>query len=263
MRKHISTTLILIVLILSFMAYPVFAAGAASKKKGCDKISQADIQEMLKNLKAEKAKLIYVKDSPLAGICELALDMGKQPAILYFDITKTYVFFGNLVDIKTMTNLSEKSFMEMRDKNKIDISKIPLGSALVLGDAKAAKKVIIFTDPDCPYCANLHKTMQQIVAKRKDIAFYIKLFPMEFHKDAYWKSVSIICANSLQMLEDAFDKKEIKKNDECKTEEVKDSLKLGKSLGIDGTPAIILPDGRLRMGAMPEEDLIKLIDGKK
>ena len=31
---------------------------------------------------------------------------------------------------------------------------------------------------------------------------------------------------------------------------------------IDRTPAIILPDGRLRMGAIPEEELTKLIDGK-
>jgi protein-disulfide isomerase len=37
---------------------------------------------------------------------------------------------------------------------------------------------------------------------------------------------------------------------------------LAKSLGVTGTPAIILPDGRLRIGAMPEAELIKLIDGK-
>jgi thiol:disulfide interchange protein DsbC len=262
MRKYIPTTFVLILLILSFMAYPVFAAGTASKKQGCEKISQTEIQDILKSIKAEKAKVIYVKDSPLTGICELALDAGRGPAILYFDVAKTHLIFGNLVDLKTMANLSEKSVMEIRDKKKIDISKIPLGSALVLGDAKADKKVIIFTDPDCPYCGNLHKTMKQIVEKRKDIAFYIKLFPMEFHKDAYWKSVSIICANSMQLLEDCFDKKEITKT-ECKTEEVNDTLKLGRSFGIDGTPAIILPDGKLRMGSMPEDELLKLIDDKK
>lgn len=263
MRKHIPTTFVLVLLILSFMAYPVFAAGAAVKKKGCEKISQTEIQDILKSIKADKAKIIYVKESPLAGICELAVDPGRGPAILYFNIDKTHLLFGNLVDMKNMTNLSEKSVMDIRDKKKIDITKIPLQQALVLGDAKAQKKVIIFTDPDCPYCGNLHTTMKQIVEKRKDIVFYIKLFPMEFHKDAYWKSTTIICANSLQMLGDAFDKKEIKKNEECKTEEVNDTLKLGRSLGIDGTPAIVLPDGRLRMGAMPEEELIKLIDGKK
>jgi thiol:disulfide interchange protein DsbC len=87
------------------------------------------------------------------------------------------------------------------------------------------------------------------------------MYPLEFHKDAYWKSKSIVCNNSLQLLQDCFDKKEIAKTD-CKTEEVDNNIKLAKSLGITGTPTIILPDGRLRIGAMPEAELIKLIDGK-
>jgi thiol:disulfide interchange protein DsbC len=87
------------------------------------------------------------------------------------------------------------------------------------------------------------------------------MYPLPFHKEAYWKSKSIVCNNSLQLLQDCFDKKEITKTD-CKTDEVDDTIKLAKSFGIDGTPAIILPDGRLRMGALPEEELTKLIDGK-
>jgi thiol:disulfide interchange protein DsbC len=150
---------------------------------------------------------------------------------------------------------------EIQDKKRIDTSKIPLTSALVLGDLKAEKKVIIFADPDCPYCSNLYKVIKRIIDKRKDITFYIKMYPLKSHKDAYWKSKSIVCNNSLQMLQDCFDKKEIAKTD-CKTDEVDNTLKLAKSLGITGTPAIILPDGRLRLGTMPETELTKLIDGK-
>jgi len=242
------------------MVYPVFAADSG-KKQGCDAISPTEIQDILKNLKADNAKVLYIKKSPLAGICEVAVEMGVQTNIFYFDIAKTHLFFGNLVEMKTMTNRTAQSITEIQDKKRIDISKISLTAALVLGDLKAEKKVIIFTDPDCPYCSNLHSVMKQIIAKRKDIAFYIKMYPLEFHKDAYWKSKSIVCNNSLQLLQDCFDKKEIAKTD-CKTEEVDNNLKLAKSLGITGTPAIILPDGRLRVGAMPEAELIKLIDGK-
>jgi thiol:disulfide interchange protein DsbC len=103
--------------------------------------------------------------------------------------------------------------------------------------------------------------MKQVTAKRKDISFYIKLYPLEMHKDAYWKSKSIVCSKSLKLLEDCFNIKEIKKLD-CNTDEVDNNIKLAKSLGITGTPAIILPDGRLRIGALPEEELTNLIDGK-
>ena len=242
------------------MVYSVFA-GDSGEKKGCDTISPPEIQDILKKINANNAKVLYIKKSPLAGICEVAIDRGGQPDIFYFDIAKTHLIFGNLVEMKTMTNRTAQSVMEIQDKKRIDISKISLTAALVLGDLKAEKKVIIFTDPDCPYCSELHKVIKQISDKRKDIAFYIKMYPLEFHKDAYWKSKSIVCNNSIQLLQDCFDKKEIAKTD-CKTDEVDNTLKLAKSLGITGTPAIILPDGRLRIGTMPEEELTKLIDGK-
>jgi len=242
------------------MGYLVFGC-ASIEKKGCDTISPPEIQDVLKKINANNAKVLYVKKSPLDGICEVAIENGGQPNIFYFDIAETHLFFGNLVEMKTMTNLTAQSAMKIQDKKRIDTSKIPLTSALVLGDLKAEKKVIIFTDPDCSYCSNLHMVMKQIIDKRKDIAFFIKMYPLEFHKDAYWKSKSIVCNNSIQLLQDCFDKKEIAKTD-CKTDEVDNTLKLAKSLGITGTPAIILPDGRLRIGTMPEAELTKLIDGK-
>jgi thiol:disulfide interchange protein DsbC len=167
MRKYISASFILHLLILCFMVYPVFA-GDSSEKKGCDTISQSEIRDVLKNINANNA--------PLAGICEVAIDRGGQPAIFYFDIAKTHLIFGNLVEMKTMTNRTAQSTREIQDKKRIDISKISLTAALVLGDLKAEKKVIIFTDPDCPYCSELHKVMKQISDKRKDIAFYIILW---------------------------------------------------------------------------------------
>jgi thiol:disulfide interchange protein DsbC len=260
MRKYISASFILHLLILCFMVYPVFA-GDSGKKKGCDTISPSEIKDVLKNINANNAAVLYIKKSPLAGLCEVAIDRGGQPAIFYFDIAKTHLIFGNLVEMKTMTNRTAQSAREIQDKKRIDISNISLTAALILGDLKAEKKVIIFTDPDCPYCSELHKVMKQISDKRKDISFYIKMYPLEMHKDAYWKSKSIVCNNSMQLLQDCFDKKEIAKTD-CKTEEVDNNLKLVKSLGITGTPAIILPDGRLRIGAMPEAELTNLIDGK-
>jgi thiol:disulfide interchange protein DsbC len=103
--------------------------------------------------------------------------------------------------------------------------------------------------------------MEKVVEKRKDIVFYIKLFPLSSHKDAYWKSKSIVCKMSLSLLEDCYAKKSIEKTD-CDTKEVDETIKLAGSLGITSTPTIILPDGRLRVGAIPESDLINVIDGK-
>lgn len=105
--------------------------------------------------------------------------------------------------------------------------------------------------------------MKQIVNKRKDIVFYIELLPLSMHKDAYWKSRSILCSkNPLRLLEDCYEGKKIEKA-ECATAEVDKTIKMAGSLGINVTPSIILPDGRWRSGALPENELLDLIDGKK
>lgn len=101
--------------------------------------------------------------------------------------------------------------------------------------------------------------MKKVLENRKDIVFYIKLFPLKIHKDAYWKSKSIVCKNSLKMLEDAFEKKTIERID-CSTDEIDNNIRLAESLGITGTPTLILPDGKVHVGMVSAERLINLID---
>lgn len=107
--------------------------------------------------------------------------------------------------------------------------------------------------------------MKKITAKRMDIAFYLKLFPLKMHPDAYWKSKSIICNKSISLLEDNFAGKPIPKID-CNTKEIDENLAFGGKNGITGTPAMVLPDGSVQSGYMEADKLIKLIDdaaGKK
>ena len=101
---------------------------------------------------------------------------------------------------------------------------------------------------------------------RNDIAFYIKMFPLvSIHPEAYEKSKAIICAGdnekALALLEDAYAKREIPKS-ECVTQIVDEHIRLGRSLGISGTPAIVFEDGKLVSGALKIEDLIKNATGE-
>jgi len=227
----------------------------------CSSLKEADIEQILSKLNAPFTEIISIEDSPLAGLCEVAITIGNKgnPQVFYLDLRSRYIIIGSLIDIASGNNKTAEKAKKIRDGLRIDTSSIPLEDALILGDRKAARRVIVFTDPDCPYCSNLHKTIKQIAAKRKDIAFYIKLFPLSFHKEAYGKSKSIICSKSLKMLDDAFDKKEIPKA-ACETDAVDKTIKLGESLGITATPTLILPDGRVVPGALAEEELLKRID---
>jgi thiol:disulfide interchange protein DsbC len=103
--------------------------------------------------------------------------------------------------------------------------------------------------------------MKKVLEKRKDIAFYIMLFPLPMHKDAYGKSKAIVCEKSLQLLDDAFERKQIPPP-KCETTAIDDNIKLGQSLGVSGTPAMILPNGILESGYRDADAIISLIDKK-
>ena len=103
--------------------------------------------------------------------------------------------------------------------------------------------------------------MKKVIKERKDIAFYIKLYPLPMHKDAYAKAKAIVCEKSLSLLEDAFERKPLPAP-KCESTAIDDNIKLAQKLGITGTPAIIMPDGRLIPGYLEADALIKQIEKK-
>jgi len=100
--------------------------------------------------------------------------------------------------------------------------------------------------------------MKKIIDERKDIAFRIKMFPLNSHPEAFDKAKSIICEKSLALLDDAFEKKPIPKP-KCETSAVDENIKLAQKLGINSVPSIILPNGRLIPGYKDAKTLINLI----
>lgn len=106
--------------------------------------------------------------------------------------------------------------------------------------------------------------MKKILEQRKDIVFYLKMFPIRsIHKKAYDKAKAIVCAESkekgLQLLEDAYGKKELPAPT-CDTTAVDDNIAMAEKLGIRATPAIVFADGRVVTGALGSDQLIKMIE---
>ena len=238
------------------------AEGCDGDCNKCHSLSKAEASDIMKKLKVPDAKVLDVYMSPIKGLWEVPIDSQGKRGIFYVPFSKHYVVQGSIVEVATGANKTNEQYQKMQESRKIDVSKISLKNALVLGDKTAKKRVIVFTDPDCPFCGKLHEEMKKVIEKRKDIVFYIRLFPLKMHPDSYWKSKSIVCGKSMQMLEDNFAKKPIARN-ECNTKEVDNTIKTAESLGISGTPAFILPNGKMRSGAMSAEQIIELIDVKK
>ena len=208
-------------------------------------------------------RVLSVELAPVDGLWEAFIDGRGGKGMVYIDFAKQNILIGNILNIETKTNLTKKKFDEI---NRIDTSLIPLDDALVMGNPDARHKVIVFGDPDCPYCLKLHQEMKQVIEKRKDIVFYLKMFPLQqIHPQAYEKSKTIVCEKSnekaIKLLEDAYAKKEIPKPS-CDTKVIDENIQLALKLGIISTPKLVFSDGRTVSGLIKAEELIKLIENR-
>ncbi|MFH1014601.1 MAG: DsbC family protein [Nitrospirota bacterium] len=243
---------------------PVHASGSCDTDcTKCHTISTDEVRNILTKINAPDAKILKVQMSPARGLWEVSIDNKGQRGLFYVDFSKKYLISGRIIEVNASIDKTKERLDALNKERRINRSLIPLKDALILGDKKAVNKVIVFTDPDCHFCGKFHEEIKKVVEKRKDIAFYIKLFPLtKLHPDAYWKSKSIICEKSLKLLEDNFEKKTIPKPS-CKTDVIDKNIKLAASLGISGTPTSVLPDGSVLTGSLQADKLIEFIDAAK
>jgi thiol:disulfide interchange protein DsbC len=257
--------------LLSVPAFFHFTSGGvqAFDKSGCEMdcqkchtLTNQEVKGILKDLKAPEAEILKVQFSPVNGLWEIAINNKGKSALFYLDFSKKFIISGSIIEVKTGKNKTRERVATLQDNRRVDFSKIPLNRALVMGDVASPRKVAVFTDPDCGFCAELHKEMEKVLQEKRDIAFYIFLYPLSFHKDAYWKAKSIVCSRSLKMLEQAYSRVEIPKL-ECDSKEIDADIKLAEALGITGTPTLVLPDGRIHTGMMPAKQLVEYINGAR
>jgi thiol:disulfide interchange protein DsbC len=122
--------------------------------------------------------------------------------------------------------------------------------------------VIVFTDPECPYCKKLHIEMIEVVKADPNIAFLIKLMPLKMHPNAYGLSKTILNAdNPLAVLEAVFSGAPVAPSAGQATK-VDETMATAQRLGISSTPTLILPDGTLLPGYKKAPDLLKGLGSK-
>ncbi|MBI5632991.1 MAG: hypothetical protein HZA15_05880 [Nitrospirae bacterium] len=135
------------ILIFALFALVSLRPETFASAKG-DALNAEEAKSVLSDL-LPNVKIIHVKQSPVAGLWEIGVDMGGKKAIVYLDHAKKHIISpitrGEIYDLKAKTSLTQESFQKI---NKVDVSKIPLKDALVLGDKTAKNKIIVFSDPD-------------------------------------------------------------------------------------------------------------------
>jgi thiol:disulfide interchange protein DsbC len=133
---------------LTFLLFTVSTSfGFPTKGQECTKCHSLKKDEALSLLKNfdQNIKITDIKQSPAKYLWEVSIETGGKKGVLYIDLPKKNVISGSIIEIKGKKNITQDRLSEL---NKVNVSQIPLGDALVLGDKKAKHRVIVFDDPE-------------------------------------------------------------------------------------------------------------------
>lgn len=201
--------------------------------------------------------VVAVLPGPIPGIWEVDVRKDGKTYPLYLDYSGKYFFNGQILRMSDRVNLTG---LRYTDLNRIDVAAIPLEEAILYGSPDAKRKVIVFDDPDCPWCRRLHGEIKKVVARDPDVAFLVRVYSRNNDPRTVQKALSIVCGkrDAARLLDDAFAGKKLPAA-KCGSKAVETTAKLAERLGIQGTPAMILPDGRLISGYREADALHRLL----
>lgn len=244
----------LIVLILSGGAFAFGKGGCGEGKcSDCHSLSKEQAQDAISALKVP-LNVESVSISQVPGLWDIVVKRSDGLKIpLFLDFSLQYLIQGEALKLSNKENITKN---RMIDLNRIDPAQIPLEDAIVMGSPKAKHRIIVFDDPECPYCQKLQESMKEVIKKRPDIAFHIKMLPLEIHPAAYEKAKAIICEKSLDLLEKSLNKGEVP-TAKCQTDAIEKNRALAQKLRIGSTPTLIFPDGRAMPGFRDPDEIIK------
>lgn len=216
----------------------------------------ADEAAIRKNLPAHfpGMEITSVTKTPYAGLYEVVTD-GQ---VVYVDDNADYLFVGNVVDTHTRKSLTQARMTKL---STVNLDNLPMDHALKFVKGDGSRKLVVFSDPECPYC----KRLEQELNKVTNITLYIFPYPIDsLHPGTTALSKAIWCAKDKnQAWRDAVLKGVTPKNDGSCKNPIDDNIALGNSLHITGTPTLVFADGRRIPGAVPADKLEQLFKQEK
>lgn len=192
-------------------------------------------------------KVGEIRPSPVPGLYEVKV--GNN--IVFVTSSGDYMVIGDLVDLKTQRNLSA----EQRSKEVLGkVNAVSESNMIIFAPERTLRTLTVFTDVDCPYCAKLHREVPEL--NKAGIKVRYMLYPRAGKdSETYRRAVAVWCATDQKKAistAKAGGQLEMKN---CKNP-VEQHQQLGQEVGVQGTPTIVVDDGRIVPGYAPAAEII-------
>ncbi len=201
------------------------------------------------------AEIDSIEATPLEGIYEVRYGTD----ILYVSEDGRYLLQGNLIDLETRANLTQAALSGVRAEMFVAIEDRELVVYSPSGETRGVLN--IFTDPNCPYCRQIHQDLQQYLDAGIKVRYL--MFPV-LGEDSPEIMNRIWCADDRQNAMDrAKQGDKLKEIDgSCATPQDQ-HMGLGRQLGLQGTPALITGSGEQLSGYQePQAVIDRVLDAR-
>lgn len=196
-----------------------------------------------------------VRASGVPGLYEV-VTQGQET--LYATPDGRHFVVGKLyrLDESGVTNLTEKGLSKKRARllSKVDDARM----ISFTPDGPVKSTINVFTDIDCPYCRKLHQEVPQLNEKGVQVNYlaYPRSGP---GTPSFYKYVSVWCSDDRKAAMNQAKAGQSVPSAQCDNP-VEEQFRLGGQVGVTGTPAIILEDGRMIRGYVPAERLLQALE---
>jgi thiol:disulfide interchange protein DsbC len=187
-----------------------------------------------------EVQVVSVSAAGVSGLYEVV----TSAEIVYTDVNAEHLITGRIVDTRTRLDLTAERWDVL---HAIDFASLPLDLAIKEVRGDGSRKIAIFEDPHCPFCAQLERDSQTLT----NVTLYRFLFPLEdLHPGAESTSARIWCsADPLGAWTGWMRDRTEPPGQSCDGYPAKRLTELGKKLGVGGTPTLFVESGRRLFGA--------------
>ena len=197
-------------------------------------------------------KIDEVSKTPMPGLYEVRVGTD----LFYTDEKGDFLIQGSLIDTKGQKNLTE----ERQDKLlAISFDQLPVKDAFTIVRGNGKRRLAIFEDPNCPYCKHFERDLQKV----DNVTVYLFLYPI-LGPDSTDKSRNLWCSKDRGAAWlDWMLRGKAAPAATCDTAAIDRNVEFGKAHKISGTPTLILADGTRVPGAMPADEVEKMLAKRK
>jgi thiol:disulfide interchange protein DsbC len=181
-----------------------------------------------------------VSKTPIPGLFEIRVNDSE---IYYSDAEGNYLIQGHLIDVRQKRNLTEERVDKLL---AIDFKNLPFKDAFTVVRGNGARKMAIFSDPNCGYC----KRIERDLAKLDNVTIHVFLYPV-LGPGSTEKSKLVWCSKERsQAWLDLMLKDQLPSAAACDVQAIQRNLAFGQKLKVQGTPTLFFADGSRVPGAI-------------